>query len=305
MTSREGVRRWRTVVTFLASIALVACGGSEDPFSNDGGSSADAASGADAPVGGGPDATVTDASVLTCAPMPTQLIVLGDSITHCSNLSGNTSNPDCSATNFHEYLKANVNPSITLQNVSQPGAVSQDVGDSQIGAVTVGAGHALVMVFIGGNDLQPYIFISDTAAETRYATDKPRLENEWQRIYDWLENSSNFPDGVTLIMNTQYNPFDDCTAPPYNLSSYKIGLLTEFNETLRSQAGARDYATITDQHTTYLGHGHHNTVDSCPHYSAGAANWMGDLIHPNAAGHANLLSQWQKTSDAIYGANCP
>ncbi len=306
MTSSSSARGWRIGAVILATMAM-ACGGSDDPFASDGGNnnSADAAPGVDSRVGGNADARVNDAGTLTCAPTPQRFIVLGDSITACvGSAVGGKDSANCGPKIFHEYLKANVNPNITYENVSVPGAVTQDVPDSQIPGVTVGtSGHALVMIFIGGNDLQPYIFISDTAAENRYATDKPRLEGEWDRIYNWLETPSNFPDGVTLIMNKQYNPFDDCTASPYNLSSYKIGLLNEYNDTLQAQSNEREYSVITDQHAPYLGHGHHYQVKACPHYQSGSDNWMADLIHPNVPGHANLAVQWQGTGDAIY-ASC-
>ena len=100
------------------------------------------------------------------------------------------------------------------------------------------------------------------------------------------------PDGATVIMNNQYNPFDDCTAPPYNISAIKIGLLNDFNTELARIAEAHDNVVLTDQHTPYLGHGHHFEDTSCPHYQPGLVGFMKDLIHPNNSGHAHLAAQW-------------
>jgi len=300
MMSSNDSQRWRTLTACLAALTLAACGGSEDPFAAaDGGNNN---GGADSAPASNADARVTDAGTVSCAPTPSRLIVLGDSVAACSTVSGGVGSANCSATMVYEHLKATVNPQLTYENVAVPGAVTEDIPNDQIGDVSPAPGHALVLIFVGGNDLQPYIFISDSAATSRYATDEPRLKLEWDRIYAWLENPSNFPDGVTLMMSTQYNPFDDCTSSPYNLSQYKTGLLSDFNQTLTEQANAREYAIITNQHTSFLGHGHHYQVQECPHFQASSEGWMQDLIHPNNAGHANLAKNWNTTADAIYGS---
>jgi hypothetical protein len=103
-------------------------------------------------------------------------------------------------------------------------------------------------------------------------------------------------------MNTQYDPFDDCTAPPYNLSQTKIDLLNDYNDDLVAKADA-DNAHIADQHAPFLGHGHHYMVSSCPYYVEGADYWMqggADLIHPNAAGHADIATNLQSLVDDLY-----
>jgi hypothetical protein len=57
---------------------------------------------------------------------------------------------------------------------------------------------------------------------------------------------------------------------------------------------------LTDQHTPFLGTGHHYSVRTCPHYKDNLAPWMDDLIPPNAAGHENLFQQWKATVDRLY-----
>jgi hypothetical protein len=76
-------------------------------------------------------------------------------------------------------------------------------------------------------------------------------------------------------------------------------LLDAFNKELAAIASAKG-AVLTDQHTPFLGHGHHYNVKSCPHYKDGLPAWMDDLIHPNAAGHENLFQQWKATVDRLY-----
>src|SRR5258705_414391 len=90
-------------------------------------------------------------------------------------------------------------------------------------------------------------------------------------------DSAKFPGGATLLMNTQYNPFDDCTASPYNVSAVKIGVLHMFNDQVKAIAAAHPVASIVvDQHKPFLGHGHHYNVMTCPYYMANAVSMMQD-----------------------------
>jgi lysophospholipase L1-like esterase len=226
------------------------------------------------------------------------MIVLGDSIAACQNVGGKMG-PDCSLRKLYDYTKATYAPALTYENVAVGGAVTADVSASQLGGVTPGPGAALVVIFVGGNDLAKYIFASDAAAMKGLETDLPGVLAAWGQVFAFFGDRSKFPDGYRMIMNNQYNPFDDCTALPYNVSAKKFELLHQFNDELAKLAQARG-ATITDQYTPFLGHGHHYNVMSCPHYIPGAAGWMSDLIHPNAAGHADLFEQWKKTVDGLY-----
>ena len=121
----------------------------------------------------------------------------------------------------------------------------------------------------------------------------------WSQIFAHFEDRAKFPDGYTLIMNNQYNPFDDCTAAPYFLTAKKSELLARFNAELARVAREKG-AVITDQYTPFLGHGHHFSVRTCPHFKMGATPFMDDLIHPNRAGHENLFQQWKTVVDGLY-----
>lgn len=288
-------------IAMMTVICAVAggCGSDGDPFAN--GADGAVNQSADAAVNQSADAgTAADAGTLACAPKPTRLVVLGDSITACSTIGG-VNGAGCSPRIFHEYLDGTYASGLAYQNHAVGGAVTEDVPDRQLGTIATGEpGHVLVLIYIGGNDLQPYIFISDSAAQSRFDSDMPRITSEWQQIFDFFDDTTAFPDGVTIMMNNQYNPFDDCTASPYNLSPLKIDLLGQFNTNLRALADARANVVFTDQHTPYLGHGHHYDVPECPYYDPNAEPWMADLIHPNEAGHANLAEQWADTADRMY-----
>lgn len=247
----------------------------------------------------GADAGTDVAAV--CAPTPSRLVVLGDSIAACFGVQGKQA-ASCGPKAFHESLASSYAPGIEYDNQAVNGAVTRGVVSTQLGTVTTGPGHVLVLIYVGGNDLQNYLLQADAAAQAGLRGDLPGIADDWRSVFSFFNDTAMFPDGATIIMNNQYNPFDDCTAPPYNLSAIKAELLGEYNVVLQGLAEEQDNVTITDQYTSYLGHGHHYSVASCPHYQAGLEPFMNDLIHPNAAGHANLATQWNKTADDLYGA---
>jgi hypothetical protein len=286
----------------LIAVLVCSCGDTDNPFGD---------AGITKPDSGEADTGVEDSGEVDtgteemdagnntgCAPAPARMVVLGDSIMACVGAGGKQADT-CGVKALHTQLTA-MFPDLTYENNSVGGAVTADVAEQQINTVQGGPGHVLLLIYIGGNDLAQYIFVSDQEAQAGYDNDIPVLLLHWQSIFTYFADETRFPDGVTLIMNTQYNPFDDCTAPPYNLSQLKTMLLHDFNMELTSLAGANPHTFIADQFTTFLGHGHHNTVTTCPHYMAGFDNWMADLIHANELGHANFVVEWTKITDQIY-----
>jgi lysophospholipase L1-like esterase len=303
-----------SIISIAITLFLAGCSTKdEDPFAGRDGSMRDsrpATAGPDAVSGTGGIAGTAGASGASgagggsggapggLAPTPARMIVLGDSIVACSNVGGKMG-ADCSVKKLFDYVKATYAVDLLYENGAVGGAVTVDVPTNQLPTVRTGPGHALVLIYIGGNDLGKSIFVSDATAQSNFAVDLPMVMAAWDQIFAFFGDRTKFPDGYTMLMNNQYNPFDDCTALPYNVSATKIGLLHMFNEALAKVAQSKG-ASFTDQFTSYLGHGHHYRVMTCPHYMAGATAWMDDLIHPNVAGHTNIFEQWQKTVDGLY-----
>jgi lysophospholipase L1-like esterase len=248
--------------------------------------------------GGTGGAPGTGGSSGTGAGRPARMIVLGDSIAACSNVGG-AMGANCSLKKLYDHVKATYAPSLAYDNAAVGGAVTTDVPARQLGQVMTGSGPALVVIYVGGNDLAKYLFASDAAAANGLTTDLPKVLEAWEMIFAFFDDKAKFPDGYRLIMSNQYNPFDDCTAPPYNISSRKFELLQTFNGELAKLA-QKHGAALTDQYTPFLGHGHHYNVMRCPHFLSGAMPWMADLIHPNPAGHEDLFQQWKKVVDGLY-----
>lgn len=253
---------------------------------------------------GGESSTTDEPPAGSCQPTPTRMVVLGDSITACAVVGGKNSD-DCSPKRLNDYFAANYGP-ITYENLAVGGAVTTDVSNSQIFNIDVGMpGHVIVVIYIGGNDLAPYIFQSDQAALDGWNnTTGPAVAQAWEEILAFLGDPANFPDGVTLLMNTQYNPFDDCTAPPYFVSETKIMLLHAHNDALTERANSQPWAFIADQHPSFLGHGHYVNDSNCPYYDPSFEGWMGDLIHPNAPGHHNLADMMVEVAEQEIYAGC-
>jgi lysophospholipase L1-like esterase len=262
--------------------------------SGSGGSTGPAGSGGEGGTGGSPGAPPTPAG----RPRPARFIVLGDSIAACSNI-GDENGPDCSLKKLYDHLKARYAPALSYENEAVGAAVTADVPAEQLAGIERRPGHALVLVYVGGNDLARYMFALDSVAEQGLAADLPKVLTAWNQIVTHFQDKARYPDGYTLIMNNQYNPFDDCTAAPYFLTAKKVQLLAMFNTALATLAREKG-AQITDQYTPFLGHGHHYQVRSCPHFKADARPFMDDLIHPNAAGHDNLFQQWKAVIDRLY-----
>jgi len=205
----------------------------------------------------------------------------------------------------HNWVSENVGPT-AYENYAVNGAVTHDIPDEQLANIPVGMpGHTMVLIYIGGNDLSEYIFASDEDTVSGYTEKRPELDQNWADIFAFLQDPANFPDGTTIVMNNQYNPFDDCTAPPYNLSATKIDMLRMYNEDLVTKADANDNAYIADQHAPFLGHGHHYNVDSCRFYQADSEYWMTalDLIHPYGGGHVNIGDEMVAILEPLY-AGC-
>lgn len=263
---------------------------------------------ADTTDGGPPTDTSGDEAPTTtgtgeCPTTPTRLVVLGDSIFACFGEVIGKDSPTCSAKIFHDHVSGTVGP-VSYENLAVPGAVTHDVVANQLDAIEVGnPGHVMVLIFIGGNDLSGYILASDEDAMNGYAEKRPQLDADWAAIFEFLNDPTNFPGGTTIVMNTQYNPFDDCTAPPYEvMTPLKTELINEYNDDLVAKSESIPNGHIADQHAAYLGHGHHYATASCPHYIEGAGNWMFDQIHPNIEGHASLATVLAAAADQIYAA---
>ena len=241
-----------------------------------------------------------------CGDIPTRMMFFGDSLFACYGQDGGKDAPSCGARLAHEYLAENYAPEVTYENLAVSGAVTRDVVMDQMPGAPVGMpGHTLVVIWIGGNDISGLLLSSDADADSTYHDQlAPELEMLWDEMLAFVDDPANFPDGATLIINTQFNPFDDCSADPYAfMSPLKTELLAEYNEVLRDRVSGRPNTYLADQFPVFLGHGHHFATESCPYYTPDSAYWMlggTDLVHPNGLGHVSIAGTLDGTIDAVF-----
>ena len=231
-----------------------------------------------------------------CEPLPDRMVVLGDSIVDCYGVGGGN-DPRCSPYQLHGWLDETWAPGVTYENLSVSGATTGDVVTRQLRTVPTGEGHVVVVIFVGGNDLYPYLYLPEDVAVAAWPGLEEELTADWQEIFAFFKDTRNFPDGATIIINQQYNPFDDC----YGTSQGKIDVLHAYNTMLQDLAASHD-SWAADPYTPFLGHGHNYKRRNCPYYEPGADYWMGDIIHPNELGHEQLAFVWEDLLDPLYGA---
>lgn len=225
---------------------------------------------------------------LTCAPAASQAFVFGDSISACYNVSES----ECGVGVLEDHLDG-----VPLENAAVSGSVTADVVD-QIAGVTPSSGPALVLIQVLGNDLTPFIALSNEEAETQILAVQEQLQKTWEEgIYPALDKQ--FPDGYSLILSLQYKPLE-CS-----LGDVKEQLIVETNNLLISIAASHSDTTIVaNSYPGFLGHANGFDNMDCPSYSPSNVGWMSDIIHPNELGHSYLGALWSEAADYLK-SSCP
>lgn len=241
-----------------------------------------------------------------CGTVPERMIIFGDSLFACFGQPDGKNGEACSARLGHEYLEEVYAPGVSYENEAVSGAVTADVVATQMPGATVGQpGHAMVVIWVGGNDISGLLLSSDMEAESTYRDElAPELDRLWESMLEWVDDPANFPDGATLIVNSQFNPFDDCSSDPYGfMTPLKTGLLAEYNARIAERIEDRADSYLADQYPGFLGHGHHYATEGCPNYTEGNAYWMiggTDLVHPNALGHVTIAGALRTGIDSAF-----
>jgi lysophospholipase L1-like esterase len=245
-----------------------------------------------------------------CRPVPTRMVVLGDSIASCLFSFDPDGSTICAPDLIADYLRAHYAPTLEYESHAYPGAVTAD-GLTQAEAVTPGPGHVLVWVYLGGNDIAPCVLPDMQQAMTCVDNVIASLTSEWKPIVDYFSDPARFPDGVTFMLNTQYGLKDECQNPGAAFLGTTPELdqkLQEYNQRLFiDPALARLDTVAVDQYPDWLGHGAFADNARCPHcYRDDNTRWLFfDGVHPNATGQRHIASKWEIAIDRIYGACKP
>lgn len=324
---------WLVVVSALVAATVTGCGdddgtpvgldagGGSDAgaATADAGGGLDAGAGSDAGAGGdGAAAPASDhASYVPPGLAPTaaaRLIVLGDSISTGTGASDRATlsyfallrqNDDTTWADLAAIdLESKLGTAPELVNLAVGGATTSSMVRTQIPALhsrfpAPVVGHSIVVITIGGNDLQGAIVGGNpTGAPLTTAIANLRTTIEA------LQDPVTFPDGTSIYVMDVYDPSDGTG----RISGCFFGLtLTEFIPALdvwREQyiaLGTELGFAVVDALGHFHGHGKNFAQTDGPYYDAAdPTGWFYDCIHPNDLGHNQVRRLFFEAIDGTY-----
>ena len=239
---------------------------------------------------------------------PQRVIFLGDSITAGAGASANdldypsllVENDNQEWAGWNDYDLRSLFGLSEVVDVSQGGATTGSLVNSQLPDLSgriddVVSGQSIVVITIGGNDMQsaifPLLISGDREAEYQRFID-PVIDNMVE-LLDYFGDDTRFPDGVFVYMTNVYEPTDAVGQTSACFLNTDLSPVLEYfdraNAELRAVAEERAIGWV-DLRGHFLGHGHNHDDESGPGYEAEDPSlWFSsDCIHPNDRGHHEL-----------------
>ena len=188
-------------------------------------------------------------------------------------------------------------PGIDVVDISQGGAwtgtvLGDQIEDFEEQVVLPFEGEVLVVVTVGGNDLQSVLRDPSSVDERIEKT----VDN-WREIAGYFLDAERFPDGSTVLMANVYEPTDTVGQVRgcfYGLDiSSLLPSLHDANTRLRGVAEEEGFSAL-DMRGTFLGHGFHHGDPATPYYDENDPSlWLAnDCIHPNPRGHHEIRAMF-------------
>jgi hypothetical protein len=223
-----------------------------------------------------------------CRPRPARLVILGDSIAEGH-----------SGPSVAERLLPLAGPNLVVESFARSGARVRDL-PAQASLAAPGAGHVFVWIWAIGNDM------SSTDLVTNPNSDLAPLRAHFEQVLVYFGDAGLFPDGATFLLNTQYDPYDQCDAPglkPWN-GTVPTARFLQINQVMfLDVAQARPDAVAIDQYPDFLGHGDNANMRGCPHCGVDNTPWtIGS--HPTQAGAAHIGEKWAVAFEQMLGSSC-
>jgi len=311
-------------------LSLTAC--SDDAGPADTGTTADTGIGSDAGDTSVADTSIGDTAAADTLPPPvvghesyvppgltpevaTRLVILGDSISAGSGAS--------SASNiYHALLAANddgtyptesdtdleslTGGAVEIVDVSRGGATTSNLGGQMANlgrAISLpAAGHTVVVLTIGGNDLQSAVLGGDaTGALLTDAMGRIRA------MVEFFQDPGNFPDGTSLYLAAVYDPSDGQAQIPTCFFGLSLPQLVAALDVWRAEyfaLGTEMGFAVVDVLGGFHGHGFFNDNMMNPYYDADdPTHWFSDCIHPNDRGHHEIRRLFYEAMDPTYRAD--
>lgn len=193
-------------------------------------------------------------------------------------------------------------PGIEVVDVSKSGAWTGTVLNDQMERLEDQImlpfeGEALVVMTVGGNDLQS-VLRNPSGVEERLE----KTVDNWRKIAEYFLDEQRFPDGVTLLMANVYEPTDavgqvgNCFYG-LNISSL-LPSLHDANTQLRGLAEEAGFSVL-DMRGTFLGHGFNYSDPTTPYYNEDDPSlWLANgCTHPNPRGHHEIRAMFWRAVD--------
>jgi hypothetical protein len=229
-----------------------------------------------------------------CIAPPARFVVLGDSIADCTGTHGDPA--FCAPTLIAEHLRTTVAAGLVFETHAAAGRKVEDLLPQAM-EVAGGPGHVYVWTYAMGNDLAN-VYTGATNIDTLVAG--------YAAMFDYFTDAKRFPDGATFLLNTQYNPNDECSVP--GVHTYPAGvdaLIASVNrKVILDVAEARKDAVAIDELPDFLGHGNNADTHGCPFCGADNTPWISDVLHPNQTGNVHIAEKWNHALDAMTGPAC-
>ena len=240
---------------------------------------------------------------------PQTVIFLGDSITAgAGSGNGDESYASLLVNNTNAWPEwdgidlATRYPGIDVLDVSKGGSWTGTVLNEQIDRLEDQLtlpfeGEALVVMTVGGNDLQS-VLMNPSSVEERLE----KTVNNWRKIAEYFLDEQRFPGGSTVLMANVYEPTDavgqvDNCFYGLNISSLLPSLL-DANTQFRGLAEEAGFSVL-DMRGTFLGHGFNYSDPTTPYYNEDDPSlWLSnDCIHPNPRGHHEIRAMFWRAID--------
>jgi hypothetical protein len=225
-----------------------------------------------------------------CRPVPSRLIVLGDSVA-LSFQDDTLLTP-----RFRDLA-----PNVDVEGYAEAGSGILSL-PLQARRAAPGPEHLFVFIWSIGND-----FGLAGSLEAPDA-DLTSYQAAFGELFGYFGDQARFPGGATFLLNTQYVPRDNCAAPgaaPWR-GPEAVQRLLDLNKLFfLDVAEARPDAAAIDHYPDFLGHAANANIKDCPHCGQNNAQWTDPYgIHPNGAGQTHVAEKWAVAFAGMLGPAC-
>jgi hypothetical protein len=216
------------------------------------------------------------------------LVVLGDSVAE------RFTEPSTLVTRLRERA-----PNLVYEKFSVNGSRVRDL-PAQARLAAPGTGHVFVFIFSLGNDMASGEVLPPNA-------DLAPLHAAFAEVFDYFSDRGRFPGGARFLLNTYYDPYDNCDAPgatPWR-GRVTVDRVRYLHEVFfLDVAEARPDTVAIDHYPDFLGHGAKANIKGCPYCGSDNTQWVEGTLHPLPAGVAHVGDKWEVAFARMLEASC-